>query len=63
MKITVKYGVSQSRTNATWDLEDLGLSVEEWNEMSKDKKEEILMEMMENDQPYWMVETFEEKAD
>lgn len=63
MKIEVKYEVSETRTDETWDLEDLGLTEDEWNEMDKNEKQECLMDIMENKNPYWMIDYFREIND
>lgn len=62
MKIKVKYEVSESQRHHTWDLEDLGVTEEEWKEMSEDNKREILMDAIV-EQPYWAVDTFSENED
>lgn len=63
MKITVKYEVSQTRTDETWDLEEMGFTEDQWEEMDSEEKNEALMDMMENQQPYWMVDYFREIKD
>ena len=61
MKITVKYDVSQHTRTDTYDVSDFGLSDEEWNDMSDDEKNIVLMDMVENDRPYWTVDSINEK--
>ena len=63
MKITVKYEVSETRTDETWDLEDMGFSEEQWEEMDSEEKNQALTDMMDNKQPYWMVDYFREIKD
>ena len=58
MKIIVKYEVSQFRDEREWDIEDLGYSIEEWNKLGDDDKTEILVDMMESNPPYWVVDSF-----
>lgn len=61
MKVEVKYEANETQRWETFDLEvDLGLSEEEWKEMSEDEKREILMDSI-TEQPYWMVDRFTEK--
>jgi hypothetical protein len=63
MKITVKYEVSETRTDETWDLEDIGFSEEQWEEMDSEEKNQALTDIMDNKQPYWMVDYFREIKD
>ena len=60
MKIKVKYEVSNRQRSDSFKPEDLGFTENEWKELSYDQKQEALMEAAENDQPYWVVDTFEE---
>jgi len=61
MKIKVRFEVSQNFTTETFDIEDLGLTIEEWQKKSEDEKREILMDCMDlSSQPYWMVDTYSE---
>jgi hypothetical protein len=60
MKIKVKYEVSSRQRSESFKPEDLGFTENEWKELSYDQKQEALMEAAENDQPYWVVDTFEE---
>ena len=59
MKIKVKYDVSSTAMRETYDLEDLGVTEDEWKEMNDDKKREILMDAVV-EQPYWMVDEYSE---
>lgn len=59
MKIKVRFEVSQTHTYETYDLEDLGITLEEWNEMSDDAKNILLMDMV-TDQPYYQVDRIKE---
>jgi len=63
MKITVKYEVSETRTDETWDLEDIGFSEEQWEEMDSEEKNQALTDIMDNKHPYWMVDYFREIKD
>ena len=60
MTIKVKYEASETSISELFTLEDFNLTKEEWDQMSDDKKNELLMEMVENNQPYWVVESFTE---
>jgi hypothetical protein len=63
MKISVTLCPSQSSDHKTIDLDDLGLTEQEWNELNKDAQEEKLNEYLADlpEQPYWMVDRFSEK--
>jgi hypothetical protein len=60
MKIKVKYEVSSRQRSDSFKPEDLGFTEDEWKQLSYDQKQEALMEAAENDQPYWVVDNFEE---
>lgn len=63
MKISVKLEVSETRGSKTFTLEDLGVTLEEWRELS-DKEKANLVETAVFDlseQPYWCVTSFEGK--
>lgn len=61
-KIKVKLDVSHTVTTMTFDLEDLGMEVEEWNNLSDLEKTEILQVEVNNmpEQPFWVITTFNE---
>ena len=59
MKIKVKYDVSATQRYESFDLEDLGVSEEKWNNMIDEEKRQLLMDAAETDQPYWVVSKFE----
>ena len=63
MKISVKLGASETTGNETFDLEDLGLTQEEWDLMSESEKHKVIKEVVfaQNNQPYWVVDSFEVK--
>lgn len=63
MKISVKLDVSESKGHHTFDLEDLGVTEQEWNEMSESKKNNIVEKAVFDlpEQPYWMVDSFNEQ--
>lgn len=58
MKIIVKYEASQTETHYTWDLDDLGYTEEEWNNLSEDEQKEALEEGL-SDTPYWVATKIE----
>jgi hypothetical protein len=61
MKISVKLVVSEETGHRTFDLDDLGVTKEEWDE-SDDKAKHDLIEQAVFDlpeQPYWMVDSFD----
>jgi hypothetical protein len=61
MKIKVRYEVSKNFTTETFDIEDLGLTIEEWQKKSENEKREILMDCMDlSSQPYWIVDNYSE---
>ena len=55
MKIKVKYQVNTRTRSDSFKPEDLGFTEKEWKLLSYDKKQEALMEAVENDNPYWVV--------
>ena len=56
MKIEVKYEASSTTNYETFDTEDyFGYTDEQWNELSEDDRNSLLMEAVENNPPYWMV--------
>lgn len=64
MKLKVKMTVSESGSSATIDVEnDMGYSINDWNTMSEDEQQTALQKYVDDDanQPYWVVENFEEK--
>lgn len=63
MKISVKLEVSQNSTSISITLDDLCLSIKQWNELSDiEKQEEIKKYVYDmHDQPYWMLDSFVEK--
>lgn len=64
MKIKVKYQDSETNKtrNQIWDLEDdMGITKEEWFKMSPEKKEELLIETIENQKQFWDVVTYTSK--
>lgn len=63
MKISVKLEVSQLRSHATFDLEDLNLTKEEWDQLSYEAKQEAVKEAIYDlpDQPYWCLDSFKEQ--
>jgi len=62
MKISVKLEVSESTGHRTFDLDDLGVTQEEWNEMSESEKHDAVEKAVFDlpEQPYWMVGSFDD---
>lgn len=57
MKIRVNYEASSTSNIEEFDTEEcFGYSDEEWNAMGEDERNQVLMEAVENNPPYWMVE-------
>lgn len=63
MKIYAKLEVSQNTSSETFDLEDLGVTEEEWENLSYNDKKELIAKAVLDlpDQPYWMLDNFSEK--
>ena len=63
MKISVKLEVSESNGHHTFDLDDLGVTEQEWNEMSESEKNDAVEKAVFDlpEQPYWMVGSFDER--
>ena len=61
MKIEVKLGVSESQRFMKVDLEDVGVSKEEWQAMAEDEQQTFLQDYANDisEQPYWCVENFD----
>jgi len=62
MKITVQLIVSEDYDTHSFELSDLGVTEQEWAEMSEQKKEALLNNAVCElpSQPYWMVDKFRE---
>ena len=62
MRISVKLDVSQNKGNHTFDLEDFDVTEKEWEELDDVQRREIIENAVFElpEQPYWMVDTFEE---
>lgn len=63
-KIEVKWVVSQEHGYVRFDVEDLNCeSEQEWNELTDEEKKERIQEALDNanEQPYMVVEDYEEK--
>lgn len=60
--IKVNIEASQTQSSLSIDLDDLGINKSDWDEMSEDKKEEQIRNYVldMNDQPYWVLDKFEE---
>jgi len=63
MKISVKLEVSECSGHRSFDLEDLSVTEQEWNEMSESEKHDTIEKTVFDlpEQPYWMVESFREE--
>lgn len=63
MKIKVEMTPNITTNVMTMDLEDLGVTEEQWNEMDDENKEETINNYIGNlpEQPYWMVDTFSQR--
>lgn len=63
MKISVKLEVSEINGHHTFDLEDLGVTEQEWEQMSDSEKHAAVEKAVFDlpDQPYWMVDSFYER--
>lgn len=61
-KVLVNLEVSQNQDFRTFDLDDLGVSEQDWNEMSESEKNVVIQNAVFDlpEQPYWMVDSFEE---
>ena len=63
-KIEVKWSVSQDHGYVKLDIEDLNCdSEQEWNELHEDAKKERIQAYLDNanEQPYMVVDNFEEQ--
>jgi len=60
MQIIARLNVSQTTGTHTFDLEDLGLYEEQWQQMSEVERKEAVhnavIDLLE--QPYWVLDTF-----
>jgi hypothetical protein len=63
MKFIVKLEVNKVRSKYEVDLEDTGLSKEEWESLSADKQQSILQEIIDEsyEQPHYWVVNWESK--
>lgn len=62
MKISAKLEVSESEGHYIFDLDELGITEQEWNKKSKFEKYVIVKNAVFNlpEHPYWMLDSFEE---
>lgn len=62
MKISVKLEASENNGYHKFDLDDLGVSEQEWNALSQQEKHSIVEKAVFDlpEQPYWMVGSFDE---
>jgi hypothetical protein len=64
MKIVFRVSAetSQDTTRATIDLEDLGMTKEEWSSLSEDKQQTAIQLAFEErvEPPYWVVNNWEQ---
>lgn len=65
MKISVKLGVSEETGHRTFDLDDLGVTKEEWDELDDKAKHDLVEQAVFDlpEQPYWMVDSFDEDGE
>lgn len=61
--IKVKYTPSQSSRHDTFNIEDYGISMAEWEVLANDEKERFLRDFVEHEPPYWTVDYFTEKPE
>lgn len=63
MKISVKLEASQCTGSTTLTLDQLGFSLEEWEQLGEEDKSEAIKNAVYdlNDQPFWMVDSYIEK--
>jgi len=61
MKLSVEVEISQNENTFHIDLEDLGISDEQWESYDLEKQKEILYEYINDnlDMPSWLVESIE----
>ena len=60
MKIKVKYTPNQSSRSDVYNIEDYGITTEEWMNMDEDQKRIFLSDLVEHEPPYWAVDYFTE---
>ena len=65
MNIEVYYEVSEDYFNHSISTEDLGYSEKEWIALSKEEKENILQDYIDDsaNQPSWIVSSFKNRED
>jgi len=57
--ITFTTDVSSERNRFTYKFEDLGISEEEWNEMSESDKNKFLQDICDQEeQPFWVLDSW-----
>jgi hypothetical protein len=64
MKIKVKLEASETHNRITLDLDDLGLTQEQWVKMTNIEKEDAIQSALNDlpvEQPYWIVVSFYEQ--
>ncbi len=63
MRIKVRMEASERMSFWTFDLEDLNVTQEEWDNLSKDEQQALLQDSLNGlpEQPYWMVDTYTEQ--
>lgn len=62
MRISIKMYVSRSHASDTVSLDELGLSVGDWEHMTQHEKDTAIQTYCDelNDQPYWVLESYQE---
>lgn len=46
MKLKIKWVVNQSEGIETFPLDDLGVSIEEWNKLNEEERQELMYETL-----------------
>lgn len=63
MKVSVKLEASQNSSSHTFNLNELDVTQEEWEEMSDKEKHSIIEKAVFGlpEQPFWMVDSYTER--
>ena len=62
MKISVNLEPSEENGHQTFDLEDLELTEQQWNNLSDEERKDAIQNAVNNlhEHPYWVAVSFEE---
>lgn len=62
MYLSVRLSVSEDTKHKKIELEDLGITEDEWNVLSEEERNEKLNDYIgdEPEQPYWVVDRYDE---